>query len=167
MVWYTCASHGGIQALASQYPAIPTYRSALALAHRDAGRRSEAAALFATLVADDLAAFPKDGNRPIALAILADVCAFLEDQDAAALLYRELLPMADRCIVTGPATNTIGSAALSLGSLAATMGRFDEAEEHFENAIAMNQRLRTPTWVAETQLRYTRMLLKRDGPGDR
>jgi tetratricopeptide (TPR) repeat protein len=60
-----------------------------------------------------------------------------------------------------------GSASAPLGALAATLGRFDDAERHFEDAIAMNRKLRAPTWVAEAQLGYARMLLARESPGDR
>ena len=54
-----------------------------------------------------------------------------------------------------------------LGALATTLGRFDDAERHFVDAIAMNRKLRAPRWVAVTQLGYARMLLARVAPGDR
>ena len=156
-----------IKTLAEQFPLIPAYRSALALAYRDAGRRDEAAAEFAMLVADDMAALPRDGNFAVSLTILAEVCSFLEDKANAALLYDHLLPLAGQCIVFGPAAGSTGSASLPLGGLATTLGRFDDAERHYNDAIAMNTRLRAPTWVAQTQFDYATMLLRRNQSSDR
>jgi len=46
------------------------------------------------------------------------------------------------------------------------MGRFDAAARHFEDAIAMNTKIRSPLWIAHTQHQYAHTLLRRDGPGD-
>jgi len=47
------------------------------------------------------------------------------------------------------------------------MERFDDAQRHFEDALAMNERMGARPWLAHTQNDYARMLLARDGPGDR
>ena len=60
-----------------------------------------------------------------------------------------------------------GSVARSLGLLATVLARYDDAERHFENALEMNARIRARVWVAHTQHDYARMLVARDGPGDR
>lgn len=60
-----------------------------------------------------------------------------------------------------------GSLSRSLGLVAATMSRFDEAERHFDTALRMNQHLGARPWVAHTEHAYARLLLTREGPGDR
>jgi uncharacterized protein HemY len=53
-----------------------------------------------------------------------------------------------------------------LGALAATLGRWEEAVRHFEDALAMNTRMEAWPWLAHTQSQYVMMLLARDQPGD-
>jgi len=60
-----------------------------------------------------------------------------------------------------------GSVSRYLGLLATTLKRFDEAQSHFEDAIALNERMGARPWLAHTQSDYARMLLAHDGPGDR
>jgi hypothetical protein len=48
-----------------------------------------------------------------------------------------------------------------LGMLAATLGRFEEAEEHFRAAETVHTRIGAPTWLAQTHLEWARMLLVR------
>jgi hypothetical protein len=50
--------------------------------------------------------------------------------------------------------------------LAATSGRWDEAEAHFQAAIECNTRLGARPWLARTQLGYAHMLSTRGYKGD-
>jgi tetratricopeptide (TPR) repeat protein len=80
----------------------------------------------------------------------ADLCVFGEDRAAAALLHPLLLPYADRVLGIGDHFICLGSAARSLGSLSALLGRWDEAEAFFERAWAHANALRSPvlrTWI--------------------
>jgi class 3 adenylate cyclase len=54
-----------------------------------------------------------------------------------------------------------------LGLLAWTLSRWEDAERHFEDAIAMNTRIAAPPLVARAQLEYAEMLLERNQPEDR
>jgi len=157
---------GAVKGLADQFPLVPTYRAAVAQMYEEGDRFDETRAVFEELARGDFAAFPDDSLQPILLVILADVCHYLDDQPRAATLYEILLPLADLCIVYPFGAGSTGSASLPLGALATVLGRFADAERHFDDAIAMNRKLRAPTWVAEAQLGYARMLLKRDAPGD-
>ncbi len=60
-----------------------------------------------------------------------------------------------------------GSISRPLGLLATVLGRYDDAERHFERALVMNARIRARLWVVHTQHDYARMLVARDRPGDR
>ena len=44
--------------------------------------------------------------------------------------------------------------------------RWDEAEQHFHDALALNTRMGARPWVAYTQYDYATMLLARNQPGD-
>jgi uncharacterized protein HemY len=59
-----------------------------------------------------------------------------------------------------------GSASRFLGALATTMQRWDDAERHFEDAVAMNEGMAARPWLAHTQYQYATMLLSRDQPPD-
>jgi tetratricopeptide (TPR) repeat protein len=76
-----------------------------------------------------------------------------------------LLPYRDRVAVAYVECST-GSVARHLGLLAETLGRRDDAERHFEDALELNERIGARSWLARTQLDYAGMLLARDGQGD-
>jgi predicted ATPase len=157
---------GAVKGLAARFPLFPGYRAVLALVYKEQDRREDARAVFDELAMDDFAGFANDDARPVSLVNLTEVCCYLDDQRCAAVLYELLLPMAECCTAVA-AMSCLGSASAPLGALATTLGRFDDAERHFEAAIAMNQKMRAPRWVAVTQLGYARMLLLRESPGDR
>ncbi len=60
-----------------------------------------------------------------------------------------------------------GSVSRYLGLLAAMRKRFDEAALHYEDALAMNERMKARPWLAHTQTDYSRLLDARGRPGDR
>jgi class 3 adenylate cyclase len=120
------------------------------------------------LAANDFADLPQDyADWLPSISLLGYVCAFLDDGRRAATLYDLLLPYAGQNVVVGPAISCLGSASLSLGQLAATMERWEEAARHFEDALEMNARMGARPRVARTQHDYAHMLLARDEPGDR
>jgi DNA-binding CsgD family transcriptional regulator len=47
--------------------------------------------------------------------------------------------------------------------LAATLGEWDRAEEHFENGMELNRRMGADTWLAHTANEYGRLLRRRPG----
>ena len=94
-----------------------------------------------------------------ALTYLTDACAALSDETIAALVYPELEPLAGSTVMVGHLVAFYGSADRYLGMLAATLGEWDRAAEHFERAIALNRRMASLTWLAHTEFEYARMLL--------
>jgi DNA-binding NarL/FixJ family response regulator len=97
---------------------------------------------------------------------LTDVCTFLGDMARATTLYQLLLPYADRAVVIGNAVACYGAMSRYLGALATTMGRWDAAAQHFEDALTMNTRMGARPWLAHTQYAYATMLLARSHSGD-
>ena len=122
--------------------------------------------MFDELATDDFAALPRDAEWLFCLSVLAEVAAYLRDRDRAATLHRQLLPYASlNADASGEVA--IGSVARYLGLLAATMGHCNEAAQHFEDALAMNERMGARPWLAHAQHDYARTLLARNDPGDR
>ncbi|MEE9285802.1 MAG: tetratricopeptide repeat protein, partial [Dehalococcoidia bacterium] len=154
------------KALAPQYPKMPFVRTMLALIYTQLGREAEARDEFERLATSDFADLPRDFLWMACVTNLAETCAFLHDAGRAATLYRLLLPYAAHNVLVAPAACN-GSASRYLGLLAATMSRWDEAVQHFEEALEMNTRLGARPYLAHTQHDYARMLIDRHGPGDR
>jgi DNA-binding CsgD family transcriptional regulator len=150
-----------------QHGAASTWRPGLALIYSELGLEREARAAFEHLAAHDFADLPQDSLWLTCVAYLAEVCAFLHDAPRAATLYQLLLPYHGQTIVVGPAHVCYGPASHYLGMLAATMERWEEAAQHFEDALAMNTRMGARPWLAHTQHEYATMLLARNQPGDR
>lgn len=155
-----------LERLVVQYPARPFLRCLLTVLSAELGREEQARSGLDSLAADDFALVPRDPEWMLVMALLADVAASLGDTRRAAVLYRSLAPYGN-LVVIDPHEFSTGSAARSLGVLAATISRFDDAERHFRAALAMNERMGARPWVAHTEHDYARMLLARDAPGDR
>ena len=79
------------------------------------------------------------------------------------LLYELLVPWPTSARPTRP---RIQGSVAALGQLAATIGRVDEAAGHFEEAVAMNERMGLRPWLARTRSDYAALLLARNDPGD-
>jgi hypothetical protein len=80
-------------------------------------------------------------------------------------LYGLLSPWAGQVVYSG--ISAWGCVDHHLGATASVIGRYAEAEEHLRRAAELNAELRAPIWVARTELATARLLLLRDGPGDR
>jgi predicted ATPase len=155
-----------VESFADRYPEILGWRCALAWVYAELGRRPEARRELEALARDDFSDLPRDWLWLMSIASLSEVVAFLDDAGRAERLYELLLPYADRCLVIdGPFCQ--GSASRPLGLLATAIGRFDAAARHFDDALAMNAKIRSPLWVAHTRHQYAYTLLRRDAPGDR
>ena len=156
---------GIILPLVQQYPLIPAWRTAAALLHSELGHETDARREFETLAQNDFAVIRRDANWSAAMAILSQVCCFLEDAARAATLYDLLLPYHNRCVVIGATVDCYGSTSLLLGRLAGTMGHWEDAERHFEAAVQMNLRMGA-RWVNWTRYGWAEMLVQRDASGD-
>ena len=144
------------------------WRPGLALLYAELDLRAEVLAEFEVLAADDFASIPHSGLWPTSMAFMAEVCVYLKDTARAATLYQVLSPYAGRNIATGNNAPCFGAADRLLGLLAATLGEWDTAQRHFEAALAMNLRTGGRPWLAQTQLGYAALLLrKRETGGER
>jgi hypothetical protein len=102
----------------------------------------------------------------MSLNLLAEACVRLGDVQRSGQLYDLLRPAADSHAVLGFGVAFWGSQARALGLLASALERWNEAELHFENALAQNERAGAIPWMAHTHHDYAQMLLSRGLPGD-
>ncbi len=151
---------------AAQYPAVPAWRTGLALLYLEVGRYDDAGRELAELSAGDFAALPRDANWIVALSNLSEVAHRLDDRDRAAAVYEHLAPFEHRNVVVGGGWVCWGSAARYLGNLATTLERWDDAEAHYAVALEMNQRIMARPLVGLTRLEYALMLADRGRPED-
>jgi class 3 adenylate cyclase/tetratricopeptide (TPR) repeat protein len=145
---------------------IPGWQAALAYLYGEMGDEAEARKLFDILAHDRFSKLPRDITWLMSMGLLADTCAFLEEAEHAPLLYQALIPYRHRNVVVGTALSCTGAVSRPLGRLAATLGDWDSAERHFEDAVAMNERVGTPLWTAYAKRDYADMLIARDRLGD-
>ena len=149
----------------SEYPTYPIWRCLLAQMTAELGYASESRDVLGALASDGFGQLSFDEEWLVSVALLAEASKRLGDATHASILYELLLPYADRVAITVPEI-AIGAVARYLGLLAATGEHWDQAERHFENALAMNERIGARSWLARTQADYADLLVARARPGD-
>jgi class 3 adenylate cyclase len=145
---------------------VRSWEAALVVVYLDLDEPDRAREWFDRLASADFTDIPKDQQWIVTLMLAAHAARRLGDARRAAMIYDILQPYAKRQVTVGFAFLCEGSAALSLGEAAATVGRWDDAERHFEGALSFDERTGTPPWLARTQYEYASMLHERGGPGD-
>ena len=127
------------------------------------GMEAEARRTLARVAAEGLDRF-RETLWLASLTYLTDACAELQDEETAALVYPFLEPFATTNVMIGHLVSCFGAADRYLGMLAATLGEYERAEEHFERALELNRRMGARTWLAHTAYRYARLQLARRRP---
>ena len=147
-----------------EYPGLPAFRAVLALVYCETGRLEQARELFEREAASGFAAFRYDPLWLIAVLLLSEVCAQVDDPVRASALYERLTPW--RAQVGFSGVSLFGSVAHYLGQLATTAGRFGAAEEDLSVAAEMHEQLGAPVLLARTRLALARLLVRRGELGD-
>ena len=156
---------GGVEFMVERYPEVPSWRCGLAYVYAELDRLADARGELDVLGAGGFADLPRDAWWLVGMSMLADVAGAAGAEAHAERLYELLAPFADRCVV---ATITCqGSVSRPLGVLASTLRRYDAAACHFADAVAMNERIGSPLWIARTRYDEAAMLLRCDQPADR
>jgi tetratricopeptide (TPR) repeat protein len=167
-------SQGRLEELAETQEAAPeafAFRTypivdcVLARFYDELGRVDDSGRIFSNLAKDDFAQIPFDEEWLVSLGLLAEVAYSRGDGSRAEALYDQLAPYSSQVAVAYPEIS-IGSVARYLGLLASTLARWEDAERHFEEAIATNERIGARPWLAHTQEDYARMLLGRGQSSD-
>ena len=152
-----------IRRSADEDPTYSVWRCVLPHMAAELGYEAESREAFTALAADDFAAVPFEDVWLVCMGFLAEVAHLLGDAPSTQVHYEKLSPYSDRVAVVYPEFS-IGSVSRYLGLLAWTLGLFEDAARHFEDAVALNQRIGARPWLAHTQEDYARMLLGQGGP---
>jgi hypothetical protein len=156
----------GTRTAADQLGWYPVHRAALACLLLELGRKAEAAVVFHRLAANGFQALHRDSEWLLGICLASDACASLDDEEAAEVLYEQLLAFDGRHAL-GFGEGSVGAVSRYLGLLARTLGRLDIAERHLLDAIVMNAQMGAHPWTAHARLDLASVLFERDGPGDR
>ena len=153
-----------LEGVVRDFPGLPAFRGALALAYCEAGRPDQGRELLEREAASGFAAFRYDPLWLCALLLLGEVCHQLGDGPRAGALYERLAPWRDQLGFSG--VSLFGSVSHYLGQLAITAGRLDAAEGDLAEAAATHERLGAPVLLARTRLATARLLVERAHSGD-
>jgi tetratricopeptide (TPR) repeat protein len=155
----------GLEGFVDRFPGFPSWRLPLALMRLASGESEEAKRELRQFASRGLSRLPRDANWLASMTLLAEICAALNDKAHAPRLYELLTPYSDRRVVIGFAAVCRSSVSLQLGQLAALLGRWDAADQHFSAALTANRQSGARPALAQTRYRYARGLLAR-GRGD-
>jgi tetratricopeptide (TPR) repeat protein len=155
------------EAAVNKTPGLLTFRAMIALADAELGRTAEARRELDDLAVGGFARINRDFTWTASLSTLTGLCDALEDRDRAAQLLELFRPHAGHLVVMGWGDVCPGAVDRYLAILADVCGQLDQAERLFESALALEARLGSPPSLVRTRSRFARMLLHRDGPGDR
>jgi tetratricopeptide (TPR) repeat protein len=134
----------------------------VARAHAALGQPREARALFEELAARDFADIPRNLRWVATLGEIAQLCADLDDRARAETLCALLAPYADRHAVMPLAILYGGPLRFSLARLAETLGRAEEAAEHYAAALAACEAVHADPMRARVALHAGRFWRRRE-----
>ncbi len=156
-----------IAQMVERFPAVPAWRCALANLEAELGNADAAREAYEPLAASDFAGILYDSQWVIAHSLLADAAAFLRDRAGAERLYEILSPYAGLNVVAGRAAACYGPVDMRLGLLSRSLGRLEEAERHFSEALTICGRTGERPVAARLRWELAELLLERGGDGDR
>ena len=136
-------------------PGLPILRAVLAQMYGACGDLDGARREFDVLARDGFA-FPEDLVWLMANAFAAEAAWLLDDAAAARVLFDRLEPYAALIVANGGACS--GAVSHQLGLLATVLGRDDQAEAYFLDALARHERLEAPFFIARTMLELARLI---------
>lgn len=156
---------GLLEERVAEMPLAPAWRGGLGVALCEEGRLDEARDHFEWFAARDFQ-MPRDYVWWTGMVNASEVCVALRDQVRAERLLELIAPWAHQVAVLGVGMSTFGAGNRIRATLESLLGRYEEAEEHFEEALVMNERLGAATFLVRTRRAYADMLLARGGGGD-
>jgi len=132
-------------------------RVGLAASYCEVGRLNEAKSLVETLTARDSCDMPIDFAGLATVALAAQVCWRVGGCKGAEALHDVLVPYRHQFVDAGP--GWLGSVSLYLGMIAAVLGRTDEADDAFAQAVEAHTRLGAQAWLVVTQAAWAELLV--------
>jgi len=120
------------------------------------GRDDDARRVLDKLAADGFAGIPEHQSWASVHWAAAQIATHLGDRERAERLYARLLPYAHHLVF--PGLVVFDSVAATLGQLAVTLDLPDEAERHFDRALAIADATGAPLLAARTRARRDALL---------
>ncbi|MGB2694066.1 MAG: AAA family ATPase [Dehalococcoidia bacterium] len=157
---------GMIKLMTEQSPNVDIYQAGLALIYADNDQGSAAKRIVDALLARGSDTVPEDGLWKSTMLGYSEVCARLRMSDAAYALYDVVRRHPQGNVSAGNSASG-GAIARNVGQLATVIGRWDDAERHFEAALDLNEKMGHLPALAFTRRDYGDMLLRRDAHDDR
>jgi DNA-binding winged helix-turn-helix (wHTH) protein len=152
----------------ARYPSVPPLQAGLAYAEMMAGNLAAAHDAAEVCLAGGLEALPWDSTWLAVLGLLSMVYSETGDRDRMEQLHAALLPYGHLNVLLGfNAIACFGLTTRSLGCLAAGLEQWDEANVHFDGAIAAARAMNARPWVAFICLDHARALARRGRAADR
>ncbi len=142
---------------------MPAWRGAAMLASALAGQLDTARAHFEEM-SGDYERLPQDFLWMTCMATVAMTCVELGDTERAEGLYKILLPYGGLQAVVSHLVGTLGPVDRLLGVLAAMAGNLEQAERHFQAAMAQAKEMGSTGWAAWTACDFGQMLAGLDDP---
>ena len=152
-----------IQQAALDSPGQQAFRAALVWAKSYDGPSREATELLDAEVAADLPSFVHDAGLT-AVVLWAETASKIGHRPAAMMLHQRLLPWAEQVASTN--ITVAPGVAHYLGLLARVLGRYDDADQWFAQALALHERIESRFFIALTQTAWAALLADRNQPGD-
>jgi tetratricopeptide (TPR) repeat protein len=150
---------------ADVYPHIRGWLAAGALCLAQQGRVDEAKAIIDELAPDNFRSMPNDYIWLCGIRCTVEAMFLCGDAEQAEVLHRLVVPYEGQLAhiyIWGQS-----AVARTLGQLEVLLGRYDEAERHFEAGVEMHERIGQDHYAAYTRLDWAQMLLARGAEGDR
>jgi predicted ATPase len=142
----------------AQFPALTSWRAALALLLSEVQRVREATELLNAFITSGQLKVPEDAFFLASTSLLAAASGLLDDADRSEVLYRALLPYRERHVVVGLAGVWLGPVTHYLGILAATMRNWETAETHFNDALRACDAIGARPLATRTRYEWGKML---------
>ncbi len=150
--------------LATQNPRIAAYQACVACGYLDGDQTDEALAVLNQAAANGFAGIERDVAWFDAISVFARVAVELRAAGPAEHLVRLIEPYRDQLPNQGLTIHE--PAASQLGGLLTVLGRFEEAEDHFNRAAELIEEGRLRFAQAQNDLAWGRVLLDRGRPSD-
>jgi hypothetical protein len=138
-------------ATVAQTPDLVAFRAALAATRAELGDVDAAAAELDALARDDFALLPRDQAFVAALTLLAPVAVAAGAVTHATAIEQLLVPHSGCLALGGAAITCFGAVDRYLGMLAACQGKVEAAEQRYEAAAALEERIGAAPALARTR----------------
>ena len=143
---------------------LPVFVAVLALAYSEADDLNESRRLLEAFAATGFD-LPLDPTWLTGMIAYADAAVELAEPEFAGPMLELLSPFHEQWLYTDVATS--GPISRTLGGLATVLRRYGEAQSYFSHAVEASHRTGAKFFVARSELGWGKMLLERQGSGDR